>query len=94
MAVAKKKKRRVAKGRYPGLKASQFGLPGKGTGKTKGAYPVNTKKRAANAKARAKQALKRGRISSSQYNQIVGKANRKLYGKRTAPKGRVGSPRK
>lgn len=85
MATRKKK----AKGRYPGLRKSQFALPGGGTGKTKGRYPVNTRGRAANAKARAKQALKARRISKSTYNKIVAKANRKLYGKRRSPKNRV-----
>jgi hypothetical protein len=85
--------RRVARGRYPGLKASQFGLPGKGNGKTKGAYPVNTRGRATSAKARAKHALGRGRITLAQYNQITTKANRKLYGQKHAPAGRTGGPR-
>jgi hypothetical protein len=72
-----------AKGRYPGVKKSQFGIPGKR------AYPLNTKRRAGNAKARAKQALKRRRISKATYSRIVAKANLKLYGKRKAPKGRA-----
>jgi hypothetical protein len=33
---------------------------------------------AINAEGRAKQQLKKGRISSSQYSEIVGKAKRKL----------------
>lgn len=62
--------------KYKGVKKSQFGMPGKR------AYPLNTKKRAANAKGRAKQQLKKGRISKSSYSKIVAKANRKLGKKR------------
>lgn len=36
------------------------------------------KSHAANAKARAKQQRKKGRLSKSAYNKIVAKANRKL----------------
>ena len=52
------------------LKKSQFGLPG--TRK----YPMPDKKHASNAKGRAKQQLKRGKLSSSAYAKIVAKANR------------------
>jgi hypothetical protein len=58
------------------LPKSKFGLPGKR------AYPVDTKKRAANAKGRAKQQLKKGRLSRSSYNKVVAKANRKLRKKK------------
>lgn len=54
------------------LRKSQFGMPGSRK------YPVDTKARAANAKARAKQQLKKGNLSRSSYNKIVAKANRKL----------------
>lgn len=54
------------------LKKSSFGLPGKR------AYPMHDRKHAANAKGRAKQQLKKGRLSKSQYSRIVAKANRKL----------------
>jgi hypothetical protein len=54
------------------LPKSKFGLPGRE------AYPVDTKGRAANAKGRAKQQLKRGTISQSSYEKIIAKANRKL----------------
>lgn len=57
------------------LPKSAFGLPGKRS------YPMDTKKRAANAKGRAKQQLSKGNLSKSSYNKIVRKANRKL-GKR------------
>ena len=54
------------------LRKSQFGLSGQRK------YPVDTRRRAANAKARAKQQLKRGRLSRSAYNRMVAKANRRL----------------
>lgn len=54
------------------LRKSQFGQPGKRK------YPMPDKRHAANAKGRAKQQLKKGRISRSTYNRIVAKANRKL----------------
>jgi hypothetical protein len=40
------------------------------------------RKHAANAKARAKQQYKKGRLSKSAYQRIVAKANRKLRKKR------------
>jgi hypothetical protein len=54
------------------LKKSQFGLPGKRK------YPMPDRTHAANAKARAKQQRKRGRLSRSAYEKIVAKANRVL----------------
>jgi hypothetical protein len=54
------------------LKKSQFGLPGKRK------YPMPDKKHAANAKARAKRQLKKGKLSRSSYKKIVAKANRIL----------------
>lgn len=54
------------------LKKSQFGLP------DQEAYPEDTRGRAIAAKGRAKTALRRGHITSAQYKEIVGKANRKL----------------
>ena len=54
------------------LKKSQFGSPGKRK------YPMPDKKHAANAKARAKQQRKKGKLSRSSYNKIVAKANRIL----------------
>ena len=54
------------------LKKSQFGLPGKRK------YPMPDKAHAANAKARAKQQLKRGKLSRSAYDKIVANANRVL----------------
>jgi hypothetical protein len=58
------------------LPKSAFALPGKR------AYPVHDRAHAANAKARAKQQLKKGRISKSTYSRIVAKANKKLRGKK------------
>ena len=52
------------------LKRSQFGLPGKRK------YPMPDKKHAVNAKARAKQQRKRGKLSKSAYDTIVAKANK------------------
>ena len=57
-----------------------FGLP------SQKKYPLNTRGRAANAKGRAKQQLKRGRLSKSQYNQIVSRANKKLGKKKSSRK--------
>jgi hypothetical protein len=62
------------------LKRSQFGLPGKRK------YPMPDPKHASNAKGRAKQQLKRGKLSRSAYKKIVAKANRVL--KRTKAKKR------
>ena len=54
------------------LKRSQFGLPGKRK------YPMPDARHAANAKARAKQQLRKGKLSRSAYEKIVAKANRVL----------------
>jgi hypothetical protein len=54
------------------LPKSSFGLPGSRK------YPMHDRAHAANAKARAKQQLKKGRLSKSSYSRIVAKANRKL----------------
>ena len=64
------------------LKRSQFGLPGKRK------YPMPDKSHAANAKARAKQQLKRGTLTRSAYDKIVAKANRVLS------RGKKGKSRK
>lgn len=53
------------------LPKSSFAGPGR-------SYPTHDRAHAANAKARAKQQLKRGRLSRGQYNRIVAQANRKL----------------
>lgn len=54
------------------LRKSQFGLPGRR------AYPVDTRKRAANAKARATQQYNKGKLSRSAMQRIKAKANRRL----------------
>lgn len=54
------------------LPKSEFALPG-----TK-SYPVNDKNHAANAKARATQAVKSGRMSPSTKSKIDAKANKVL----------------
>lgn len=45
-------------------------------------YPVEDKSHASNAKARATQAVKAGRMSSSEAGKIKAKANKVLKGKR------------
>lgn len=54
------------------LRKTQFGQPGQRK------YPMDTKARAANAKARATQQHKRGKISKSTRDKIHAKANRVL----------------
>lgn len=56
------------------LKTSTFGLP------SQRKYPVNDRKHAILAKGFAKKELGKGKLSSSQYQQIVNKANKKLKG--------------
>lgn len=76
--------------RRKALPKSSFGLPAKKTahGAGRGGYPMPDKSHAANAKARASQAVKAGRMSRSTEAKIDAKANRKLYGKSTSPRGR------
>lgn len=57
------------------LPKSEFGEPGKR------AYPMPDKSHAANAKARASQAVNSGRMSKSTEAKIDAKANKKLKGK-------------
>jgi hypothetical protein len=56
------------------LPASKFGLPGKR------AYPITDRAHAANAKARATQQVKRGKLSPEQASKIRKKANALLKG--------------
>lgn len=59
---------------------SQFGLPakkGKGTA-GRGAYPMPDRSHAANAKARASQMVKAGKLSTVAKAKIDAKANRML----------------
>jgi hypothetical protein len=58
------------------LKKSQFGLPGSRK------YPMHDRAHAANAKARATQQYRKGRLSKSSMQRIHAKANRKLRGGR------------
>ena len=53
------------------IPTSQFAGPDR-------SYPIEDKRHAVNAKGRAKQMLRAGRISSSAYAKIMAKANRKL----------------
>jgi hypothetical protein len=55
--------------------AKEFGEPGKR------AYPMPDKAHAANAKARAAQMVKKGRLSKSEEKKLDAKANKKLGGK-------------
>lgn len=57
------------------LKKSDFGMPGERK------YPMPDKSHAANAKARAAQMEKKGKLSSSAKEKIDVKANKMLYGK-------------
>lgn len=57
------------------LKKSEFGLPGERK------YPLNDKAHAANAKSRATQMVKKGKLSESSKNKIDAKAN-KILGKK------------
>jgi hypothetical protein len=60
------------------LPASKFGEPGKRK------YPVDTRARAANAKARATQMVNKGKLSESAKDKIDAKANKVLSQSRTA----------
>jgi hypothetical protein len=62
------------------LKKSQFGLPGKRK------YPMPDKAHAVNAKARAKQQRKRGKLSKSAYAKVVAKANKVIKRSRRTSK--------
>lgn len=62
--------------RRKGLRKSQFGMPGERK------YPMPDRRHAANAKARAKQQLRRGKLSKSGYARVVAKANRVLKRKK------------
>jgi hypothetical protein len=54
------------------MPAKEFGEPGKR------AYPMPGKAHAANAKARATQMVKKGKLSASEKKKIDAKANKKL----------------
>ena len=59
------------------LSAKTFGLP------KQRKYPMDTRGRAANAKARATQQVKKGNLSAASAAKIRAKANRIVGGKRT-----------
>lgn len=63
---------KLSSGARKRLPKSDFGLPGRK------AYPMPDKSHAANAKARASQAVNAGRMSRSTEAKIDAKANRKL----------------
>ena len=56
------------------LRKSQFALPGSRK------YPIHDRKHAVNAKARATQQYRKGRISKSTKDRVHAAANRKLRG--------------
>lgn len=62
------------------LPSNKFGLPAERK------YPVDTKGRADNAKARATQMVKKGKLSSASAVKIKAKANRVLGEKSKKPK--------
>lgn len=68
---------RLTASRRRRLRKSTFGLPGRR------AYPMPDRAHAANAKARATQMLRKGKLSRSAYNRINAKANRILGKGRT-----------
>jgi hypothetical protein len=73
--MAKQKSPPMTAAKRRDLPASKMGLPALGK------YPVDTPERAANAKARAAQALRKGEITKPQLEQVVAKANKALGGK-------------
>jgi hypothetical protein len=71
--------------------ASKTGLPGNRTksgGAVSGSYPMPDRSHAANAKARASQAVNAGRMSSSTEKKIDAKANRILGKGKSKSKGK------
>ena len=62
---------------------SKFASPkGSPPDRSRNQYPVDTKKRAVNAKARATQMHKKGKLSKTMRNRIYKKANARLRRKR------------
>lgn len=62
--------------RRKSLRGSQFGLPGKRK------FPIDTRARAANAKARATQQLNKGNITRAERDRIFARADRVLKKKK------------
>lgn len=75
MARRRRSPKMTAK-RRKSLRKSQFGLP------SQRKYPMDTKGRAANAKARATQMYRKGKLSKSAKERIHSKANRILRRKK------------
>jgi hypothetical protein len=75
------------------LKPSQFGLPERARTPRQraqsGNYPEENKAHAANAKARALKEYRAGRLSRSQYERIVAKADRVEYAGHSPKHGHV-----
>lgn len=63
---------KLTSGERNALPSSEFGLP------KQRKYPLNSRSHDINAKARAEQQFKKGRLSGSQKSQIDRKANAKL----------------
>ena len=70
---------KLTAGKRNKLPKSEFGEPGKR------AYPMPDASHAANAKARASQAVNAGRMSSGTEAKIDAKANKVLHGGKTTP---------
>jgi hypothetical protein len=65
------------------MRKSQFGAPkGSGPNRKKNQYPMPDRAHAANAKARATQMYKKGKLSKSKRDRIHAKANRILKRKK------------
>lgn len=75
-------RRKQAASKAPGVK----GLPGSEFAGPNRSYPVDTRGRAGNAKARASQAVKAGRMSKDEEARIDAKANRVLGKGKSAKK--------
>lgn len=67
---------KLTAGRRAALPKSDFGLPGSRS------YPMPDKSHAANAKARASQAVNAGRMSPATASKIDSKANKVLHRKK------------
>ena len=82
MPKAAKKSTKLTAASRRKIPAAKMGLPDKGK------FPVNTKARAGNAKARAAQGLQAGTLSQGDAKKVVAKADAALGGgKKAAAKG-------
>ena len=70
--AASRKTKSISAAKRRSLKPSEFGLPGSRK------YPIHTRRHAANAKARATQMVKRGKLSKSSAAKIKARANKRL----------------